>query len=248
MELNLIVPVTNGVKEIGDEEIHGKLWRVTGPHNIKDLENLKFYCVSYVWGPGTEKEGSFFNCKREISDQTKPALAAAMKAAGVIQSEPDRPIVDAFWIDAICIPQLVSPERFKTLERYVNCNNYTAIMEAYFSWLLIAWDSFIALLYLLSLFFNSPYGRSSNQCRLKSHPAPFHTRKCNSSNKTIGSAEYGRIRNLSIAAMHSSQHWHLKLKGMRFKHRHFLAVLAFSVNGRELREKGKVHSSMSFII
>jgi hypothetical protein len=119
MELYLIVRVTDGVKETGDEEIHGKLWRVTGPHDIKDLGNLKFYCVSYVWGPKTEKKGSFFNCKIEISDQTRPALAAAIKAAGVVQDESDKPIVEAFWIDAICIPQLESRERFKTLERYV---------------------------------------------------------------------------------------------------------------------------------
>jgi hypothetical protein len=133
MELNLIVPVTSGAKEIGDEEIHGKLWRVTGPHDINDIENLKFYCVSYVWGTGTKKEGSFFNCKREISDQTRPVLASAMKAADVIRGGLDKPIVEAFWIDAICIPQLESPERFKTLERYVNCNNCLSIMEVYFS-------------------------------------------------------------------------------------------------------------------
>jgi hypothetical protein len=248
MELNLIVPVTNGVKEVGDEEIYGKVWRVTGPHDIKDLENLKFYCVSYVWGTGTEKKGSFFNCKREISDQTRPALTAAMKAAGVIQGGPDRPIVNAFWIDAICIPQLESPERFKTLERYVNCNNCMPIMEAYFSWLPIAWDLFIALLSLLLLFFNAPYGRLSNQCRPKSHRAPFHTRKCKSSNRTAGSAEYGHIRNLSIAARHSSQHWNLQLKGMRLKHRDFSTVLAFSISGRELREREKAQPSKSSII
>jgi hypothetical protein len=117
MKLYLIVPVTDGVKEVGDEEIHGKLWRVTGPHDNNDLANLKFNCVSYVWGSGVEKKGSFFDCKRDISDQTRPALAAAMKAAGVIQDEPHIPVVEAFWIDAICIPQLESPERFKTLER-----------------------------------------------------------------------------------------------------------------------------------
>jgi hypothetical protein len=136
MELYLIVPAPNGVKkQPGDglEEINGKLWRVTGPHNIKDLENLKFYCVSYVWGTRTEDEGSFFNCKRKISDQTRLALAAAMKAAVVIQDRPESPIVEAFWVDAICIPQEEdSKERSKTLERYVNCDTCMPIVEAYF--------------------------------------------------------------------------------------------------------------------
>jgi hypothetical protein len=145
MELYLIVPVTDGVKKVGDEEIHENIWRVTGPHDIKNLENLKFYCVSYVWGSGTEEKGRFFNNQREISDQTRPALAAAIKAAGVVQSEPGRPIVEAFWIDAICIPQLEkSPERLKALERYGNLI-VVSIMEAYFSWLAKAWGSFIAL-------------------------------------------------------------------------------------------------------
>jgi hypothetical protein len=133
MELYLIVPVTDGVNQTGDEEIHGRLWRVTGPHDIKDPANLKFCCVSYVWGAGTEKKGSFFDCKREISVHTRPALAAAIKAAGVAQAEPDDPVVEAFWIDTICMPQLESPERLKTLERYVDFGDYMSIMEAYFS-------------------------------------------------------------------------------------------------------------------
>jgi len=129
MELNLIVPVANGEKEMGDEEIRGRLWRVVGPHDVRDIKSLRFCCVSYVWGQGIEKKGSFFNCQREISDQTRPALTAAIRAAEVLQNEPGRPVVEAFWIDAICIPQLESPERFKTLERYVNCNNCMLIVD-----------------------------------------------------------------------------------------------------------------------
>lgn len=120
MELYLIVPVPEGSEaKIGDEEINERAWRVTGPHDLEDMEKLKFHCVSYVWGLGTEEEGSFFNCKRRISDQTRPALTAAIKVAEVVQSRSNGPIVEAFWIDAICIPQLESPERVKTLERFV---------------------------------------------------------------------------------------------------------------------------------
>jgi hypothetical protein len=133
MELYLIVPVKNGVKEKGDEELNGKLWRVTGPHDMSDMKKLKFCCVSYVWGQGIEQKGSFFDSKKTISDRTRPALAAAIKAASLVQDEANRPTVEAFWIDAICIPQLESPERFKTLERYADSCNCGPITEAYFS-------------------------------------------------------------------------------------------------------------------
>jgi hypothetical protein len=144
MELHLIVPVPKGSKEeVGDEKIAGKTWRVTGPHDIEDIEKLKFHCISYVWGPDTEKEGSFFNCKRKISDQTRPALTAAIKAARAVQEISNGPIVEAFWIDAICIPQVEkSPERQKTLERYVKLNTFRTIVEAYLLLLEKAWDSF----------------------------------------------------------------------------------------------------------
>jgi len=113
MELYLIVPVLDGTTQTGDEEIHGKTWRVTGPHDLANIENLKFKCVSYVWGLGTEDKGSFFNCQRKISDQTRPALSAVIKAASLAHDK-----IEAFWIDAICIPQLEGKEREKTLERY----------------------------------------------------------------------------------------------------------------------------------
>lgn len=119
MEFNLIVPVPEGrSRQKGDEDINGKLWRVTGPYENQDISKLNFTCISYVWGTGIEPVGSFFDCKRDISDQTRPALAAAMKAAERLQ-EPGGEKLEAFWIDAICIPQLEVPARFKTLERCV---------------------------------------------------------------------------------------------------------------------------------
>jgi Heterokaryon incompatibility protein (HET) len=125
MELNLIVPIEVGAKrQLGDEEINGRLWRVTGPHDPKQIKNHKFYCISYVWGPGVEEQGSFFDCKRQISDKTRPALEAAIKAAEAVQAKSKGGKVEAFWIDAICIPQLESSKEEKekrqaTLERSV---------------------------------------------------------------------------------------------------------------------------------
>lgn len=120
MELNLIVPVPEGTsRQNGDEHINGRLWRVTGPHDHQNISKLKFNCISYVWGTGIVPRGSFFDCKREISDQTRPALTAAMKAAEKLYAESGGEKIEAFWVDAICIPQLEVPARFKTLERYV---------------------------------------------------------------------------------------------------------------------------------
>ncbi|CAG8972474.1 hypothetical protein HYALB_00001164 [Hymenoscyphus albidus] len=117
MEFNLIVPVPRGAAgQKGDEEINGRLWRVTGPHDNHEITKLKFNCISYVWGIGVEPRGSFFDCKREISDQTRPALTAAMKAAEKLHAGSGGERIEAFWIDAICIPQLEVPARFKTLE------------------------------------------------------------------------------------------------------------------------------------
>lgn len=124
MELNLVVPVEPGAKrEKGDEEIHGRLWRVTGPHSPEQIKNLKFHCISYVWGSGIEGDGAFFDCKRPVSDKTRPALEAAIKAAESLRREDTRPQigkVEAFWIDALCIPQLEGDARQATLERYVD--------------------------------------------------------------------------------------------------------------------------------
>lgn len=118
MELNLITLVPEGATpQAGDEEINNRRWRVTGPHDPA-TKDLKFHCVSYVWGHGVEKRGSFFNCQRDISDQTRPALEAAIKAAEVIHRDLGGEKVEAFWIDALCIPQLEGSPRLKTLERY----------------------------------------------------------------------------------------------------------------------------------
>lgn len=119
MELNLVALVPEGsARQAGDEEIQGRLWRITGPHD-PEAKDLKFHCVSYVWGSGVEKRGSFFNCQREISDQTRPVLEAAIRAADVIHRDLGGEVVEAFWIDALCIPQIEGSPRLKTLERHV---------------------------------------------------------------------------------------------------------------------------------
>jgi hypothetical protein len=128
MELNLVVPVEpEAMREKGDEEINGRLWRVTGPYKHEKIKDLKFHCISYVWGPGVAEAGSFFDCKRPISDKTRPALEAAIKAAESLTRDDRKHIlekVEAFWIDALCIPQMENTLREKearqaTLERCV---------------------------------------------------------------------------------------------------------------------------------
>jgi len=118
MELNLVTPVPEGsARQSGDEEIHNSLWRVTGPHD-PDAKDLKFHCVSYVWGVGVEKKGGFFNCQRDISDQTRPVLEAVIRAADMIYRDLGGEKIEAFWIDALFIPQLEGSPRLRTLERY----------------------------------------------------------------------------------------------------------------------------------
>lgn len=128
MELNLVVPVKPGaMREKCDEEINGRLWRVTGPYKHEQIKDLKFHCISYVWGPGVAEPGSFFDCKRPISDKTRPALESAIKAAESLKRDDRKQKVEkveAFWIDALCIPQMETTLREKearqaTLERCV---------------------------------------------------------------------------------------------------------------------------------
>ncbi|PVH82163.1 hypothetical protein DL98DRAFT_653512 [Cadophora sp. DSE1049] len=116
MELNLVTPVPEGAtRQAGDEEIHNRLWRVTGPHD-PEAKDLRFHCISYVWGLSVEKKGSYFNCQRDISDQTRPVLEAVIRAAEVIYRDLGGERIEAFWIDALCIPQLEGSPRLKTLE------------------------------------------------------------------------------------------------------------------------------------
>jgi hypothetical protein len=124
MELNLVVPVEAGTtKKQGDEEINGRLWRVAGPYKEEQIKTLRFHCISYVWGPGMAETGSFFNCKRPISDQTRSALEAAIKAAESLKRDDTgsrMEKVEYFWIDALCIPPVENdPKRQATLERRV---------------------------------------------------------------------------------------------------------------------------------
>lgn len=119
MELNLVAPVAEGEPtRKGDEKLNGKWWRVKGPIESAEMGSTKFVCVSYVWGDGIDRAGSFFDCKRDISDRTKAALEAAMKAVDAMQDNEGGGKVEAFWIDAICVPQTAGSSRHGTLERY----------------------------------------------------------------------------------------------------------------------------------
>jgi Heterokaryon incompatibility protein (HET) len=119
MELHLVVPVPEGEAVWkGDEKLNGKWWRVKGPIASDEMDRTKFHCVSYVWGTGIVKAGGFFDCQRDISDKTRPALEAAMKAVDTIYKKEGRECVQAFWIDAICVPQIEGEKRHGTLERH----------------------------------------------------------------------------------------------------------------------------------
>lgn len=118
MELNVVVRVATGeAKEKGDEKLNGIWWRVKGPIDSSEIDSMKFHCVSYVWGTGVDKAGSFFDCKRDISDMTKPALEAAMKAVDAMRDQDGMEVAEAFWIDALCVPQKEGENRHGTLER-----------------------------------------------------------------------------------------------------------------------------------
>jgi hypothetical protein len=103
----------------GVEELNGQLWHVTGPLDIDDARDVKFHCISYVWGQGREKPGSFFDNEISISDRTRPALIAAIRAIKASGFEADGPVEEAFWIDALCVPYADGPDRYGTLERSV---------------------------------------------------------------------------------------------------------------------------------
>ena len=81
------------------------------------MDTAKFHCVSYVWGTGIDRAGSIFDCKRDMSNRTKPALEAAMKAVRAMPDKGGSGIVEAFWIDAICVSQVEGASRHGTLER-----------------------------------------------------------------------------------------------------------------------------------
>jgi hypothetical protein len=123
MRLQLVVPLKDGdTRKKGDkgvEEFNGQLWHVSGPLDVKDARDLKFHCISYVWGNGREEPGSFFNNQISISDRTRPALIAAIAAVKASGFEVDGPVEEAFWIDALCVPQDDGPDRYGTLERLV---------------------------------------------------------------------------------------------------------------------------------
>lgn len=117
MELVLIIPVDPQETYSGPTEwLCGSQWRVSGPIDVGRQANLKYHCISYVWGQGRSKEG-LFQSQIPISDQTRPALEAAIEAADAAAKHSDVPDVKAFWIDAVCVPQTDGPKRKATLER-----------------------------------------------------------------------------------------------------------------------------------
>ncbi|OBT41944.1 hypothetical protein VE00_07503 [Pseudogymnoascus sp. WSF 3629] len=120
MKLQLVIPLKPGDgKNKGDkgvEELNGQLWHVSEPLDIKDARSAKFHCISYVWGQGRERPGSFFGNEISISDKTRPALIAAIRAIKASGFEADGPIEEAFWIDALCVPYADGPDRYGTLE------------------------------------------------------------------------------------------------------------------------------------
>jgi Heterokaryon incompatibility protein (HET) len=117
MELVLIVPVDQQKQYHGPTEwLNGTQWRVSEPLDINNPENLKYHCISYVWG-GSHSSERLFQSKIAVSDQTKPALEAAMAAVDAVAKDSEEPAARAFWIDVICVPQTQGPKRNATLER-----------------------------------------------------------------------------------------------------------------------------------
>ncbi|KAE8450411.1 hypothetical protein EG329_006486 [Mollisiaceae sp. DMI_Dod_QoI] len=92
----------------GDEIVDGRLWRLGPLHDSETPEqiDLPFYCISYAHGEENDMQRGFFVPRGDVSDQTRPALEAAIKAAQKIATMPDGiGSFDTFWIDDICIPQ-----------------------------------------------------------------------------------------------------------------------------------------------
>jgi hypothetical protein len=117
MELVFIVPVDRQEQYHGPTEwLNGTEWRVSEPLDVSNPENLKYHCISYVWGSG-RSEDRLFQSKIAVSDQTKPALEAAIAAVDAAAKESEGPVVRAFWVDVICVPQTQGPKRNATLER-----------------------------------------------------------------------------------------------------------------------------------
>jgi hypothetical protein len=117
MELVLIIPVDQQENYNGPVEwFSGTQWRVSDPLDASKPENLKYHCISYVWGAGRCKEG-LFRSKIPISDRTKPALEAAIAAVDAAAERSGEPAVRAFWVDVICVPQTDDAKRNATLER-----------------------------------------------------------------------------------------------------------------------------------
>ena len=103
MELRLLVEASDQ-STVDTIVVEGRHWRLTDPIDISQDELIPPYvCVSYVWGPNRLHYSSIR--VGEISDQTLPALATAIRSTSL----------RAFWTDFFCIPSS-QPQRQSTLE------------------------------------------------------------------------------------------------------------------------------------
>ena len=204
MELYLVIPLPEGATtRKGDEKLNDKWWRVKGPIDSAEISTTKFHCVSYVWGQGIDRPGSFFDCQRDISDRTKPALEAAMKAADTIYKRDGGERVDAFWIDAICVPQVAGAGRHGTLERCAKPSYSKSLNRS--NCFLIAWDSSTVSQYPSSSSFKELHGKFSRKLQRPILCCNFLFRRWKILNSTHGSAGFGLTKRWSTTTTSNSQ-------------------------------------------
>lgn len=103
MELRLLVDVGLNPSSGNSISVEGRQWHLTEPLDISDSSRVPEYiCISYRWGSG--RCPSPLDKRRLISDQTLPALGAAVRSFPA----------SAFWIDVFCVPD-EQPQRNATL-------------------------------------------------------------------------------------------------------------------------------------
>ncbi|KAJ8106323.1 hypothetical protein ONZ43_g7104 [Nemania bipapillata] len=93
-------------------------------HNLLTCnpEDLRFICLSYVWGSGTSP--SPFEPDHYVSDRTAPALEAVVAL---------RPTCKRIWVDAYCVP-IEQVERNLTLQSmgyiYSNAEDVVTVLSS----------------------------------------------------------------------------------------------------------------------
>ena len=96
MELNLIMQASELDSTSTTVVLDGRRWKLMDFSDTPvSVTNPNYVCISYVWGDG--RIPSPFDRSQMISDQTVAALEVVLSATR--DSE-----VQAFWIDALCIP------------------------------------------------------------------------------------------------------------------------------------------------